>query len=130
MIRIMIFVDCGTGEDKELRWLAEQEIDVIVADHHRLQENRPPALAWIHPEMASPPTPLPGGEGGRSLPAGRQGPGEADVPAGCVMAFKLAQALWLSFLGSTDPERMDYFLFDHLDLLCLGILADRVPLTG
>jgi len=109
--RIVIFVDCGTSEEKELRWLADQGMDVIVADHHRLSENRPPALAWIHPEAGA-------------------ASAETQAPAGCVMAFKLAQALWLSFLGSNDPERMDYFLFDHLDLLCLGILADRVPLTG
>jgi single-stranded-DNA-specific exonuclease len=46
------------------------------------------------------------------------------------MAFKLAHALWLSFLGDQDPERLDYFLFSHLDLVSLGILADRMPLRG
>jgi single-stranded-DNA-specific exonuclease len=52
------------------------------------------------------------------------------APAGCVMAFKLAQAIWMTFLGKEDPERMDYFLFSHLDLISLGILADRMPLHG
>jgi len=46
------------------------------------------------------------------------------------MAFKLAEGLWRSFIGPSDPERLQYFLFDHLDLVALGILADRVPLTG
>src|SRR6185437_4693703 len=105
-----IFIDCGTGEKAELVRLASEGVDVIVADHHRLDGERPPALAWIHPGVMS-------------------GASE-EAPAGCVMAFKLAQALWLDFLGADDPARLDYFLYEHLDLLCLGILADRVPLTG
>lgn len=109
--KVMIFVDCGVGEDKELAWLASKEVDVIVADHHRLpsEGERPAALAYIHPGVM-------------------EGFSE-EKPAGCVMAFKLAQALWLRFVGK-DAARMDYFLFDHLDLLCLGILADRMPLVG
>ena len=107
---VLILIDCGSGETEELAWLASQGIDTIVADHHRLTEALPPAFAWIHPAMN----------------VGATG----EAPAGCVMAFKLAQALWQSFLGTSDAERMDYFLYDHLDLLALGILADRVPLTG
>src|ERR1019366_7235442 len=74
-----------------------------------MSERRPPALAWIHPGALAQ---------------------TQEVPAGCVMAFKLAHAIWLSFLGTDDPARLDYFLFSHLDLLALGILADRVPLIG
>ncbi|HVO33777.1 MAG TPA: DHHA1 domain-containing protein, partial [Elusimicrobiota bacterium] len=134
-----VLVDCGTGESKELLWLAEKGIDVIIADHHRMSDERPPAYAWIHPEMsvaspaalaraesagiepASPPAADPGGQTASAA---------LYAPAGCVMAFKLAQGLWTSFLGEDDPERLDYFLYDHLDLLSLGILADRVPLVG
>jgi single-stranded-DNA-specific exonuclease len=110
--KVMVLVDCGTGENEQLAWLASQGVDVIVADHHRLSAERPTAFAWVHPGVMD-----------------GAGP-HAYTPAGCVMAFKLAQGLWLSFLGPNDPERMDYFLFDHLDVLSLGILADRVPLTG
>jgi single-stranded-DNA-specific exonuclease len=108
--KVMVLVDCGTGEHAELEWLQSKNIDVIVADHHRFTETRPPALAWIHP--------------------GTLEKNHGSTPAGCVMAFKLAQAIWLSFLGPNDPERMDYFLFSHLDLVCMGILADRMPLLG
>ena len=108
--KVMVLVDCGTGEHAELEWLASQGIDVIVADHHRFSDTRPPALAWIHPGVL---------EGDAS-----------EVPAGCVMAFKLAHALWQTFLGDEDAERMDYFLFSHLDLISMGILADRMPLVG
>ena len=108
--KVMVLVDCGTGEQAELAWLASQGVDVIIADHHRLTAARPPAFAWIHPGVLE--------------------TSEGAAPAGCVMAFKLAQALWMSFLGADDPARMDYFLFSHLDVIALGILADRMPLQG
>ena len=108
--KVMVLVDCGTGEASELAWLASQGMDVIVADHHRVQLNHPSAFAWIHPGMTV--------------------EDHTETPCGSVMAFKLAEALWRSFIDPSDPERLKYFLFDHLDLVALGILADRVPLTG
>ena len=81
-----------------------------MADHHRVQTVMPEAFAWIHPGMAS--------------------AAHTETPCGSVMAFKLAEALWRSFIGPDDPERLQYFLYDHLDLVALGILADRMPLTG
>jgi len=107
--KLMVLVDCGSGETEELAWLQSQGIRVIVADHHRLQKTSDHVL-WIHP--------------------GTLGERSDDHPAGCVMAFKLAQGVWESFLGREDTERLDYFLWSHLDILALGILADRVPLTG
>jgi single-stranded-DNA-specific exonuclease len=112
--KIIIFVDCGSGETEALDWLAAQGIQSIVADHHRLsnasQVNSANVFAWVHP--------------------GSMDGASEEMPAGCVMAFKLAEALWISFLGREDRERLDYFLFEHLDLLALGILGDRVALTG
>ena len=106
--RLIILVDCGTGESAELSWLAAQGVQVIVADHHRMN-GTDKVLAWIHPGTL---------------------PRELDEkPAGCGLAFKLAHGVWISFLGA-DPARLDYFLFEHLDLVALGILADRVPLVG
>ncbi len=104
--RLFIFIDCGTGEPETLTRLSAQGCDVMVADHHRISGTKARILAWIHPE------------------------GTGEKPAGCVMAFKLAQALWLSFLGPNDPERLDYFLYSHLDVVALGILGDRMPLVG
>ena len=108
--KVMILVDCGTGETAELAWLASQGMEVIVADHHRMLPELPMAYAWIHPGSSS--------------------DDHSESPCGSVMAFKLAEALWRTFIDPSDPERLNYFLFDHLDLVALGILADRVPLTG
>lgn len=104
--KVVVFIDCGGGDPQTLENLVARGIDVIVADHHRLSGDLAKILAWIHPH------------------------GTNEKPAGCVMAFKLAHALWLSFLGNDDPERLDYFLYSHLDVVALGILGDRVPLTG
>ena len=87
----MILVDCGTGEESEVRWLVEQGLDVIIADHHRIQTNMPDAFAWIHPGMSA-------GE-------------HHETPCGSVMAFKLAEALWRSFIGSDDPAASRLFSF-------------------
>ena len=64
--KVMILVDCGTGEASELAWLASQGIDVIIADHHRMLPQRPPAYAWIHPEAALKPS-FPAVVGGESM---------------------------------------------------------------
>ena len=108
--RVIILVDCGTGEEAEIRWLTEQGLEVIIADHHRMQAKMPEAFAWIHPGMSV--------------------SEHSETPCGSTMAFKLAEGLWRSFIGPDDPARLEYFLFDHLDLVALGILADRMPLTG
>lgn len=108
--RVLILVDCGTGEKEELAWLTGQGIDVIVADHHRMQADGPQAFAWIHP--------------------GASETAHAESPCGSVMAFKLAEGIWRSYIDPADTARLDYFLYSHLDLVALGILADRVPLTG
>jgi single-stranded-DNA-specific exonuclease len=135
--QVMVLVDCGTGEHKELEWLKSKDVDVIVADHHRFGPTLPEAFAWIHPQAER--------HAERGVRNAEEGilnkenliphaesrvPHDVALPAGCVMAFKLAQAVWISFLGTQDPERMDYFLFSHLDLIAMGLLADRMPLRG
>lgn len=107
--RTLIFVDCGTNETTELERITATGVRVIVADHHRLRDKHAGAL-WIHPQ-------------------GRTEDSVEAHPAGCVLAFTLARALWESFVGD-DEARLDYFLFSHTDVVALGILADRVPLVG
>ncbi|MFP4378597.1 MAG: DHH family phosphoesterase, partial [Spirochaetales bacterium] len=50
-ITLLIAVDCGTSNDAEITYAAEQGIDTIVIDHHNPQEVRPPAVAIINPKM-------------------------------------------------------------------------------
>ncbi|MDR2842858.1 MAG: single-stranded-DNA-specific exonuclease RecJ [Spirochaetaceae bacterium] len=74
---LIITVDCGISNHKEIDHANELNIDVIVTDHHRQQETLPNALAIIDPKLK-----------------------EDDVYlypfpdlAGCGVAYKLAQAL-------------------------------------
>ncbi len=102
---VAITVDSGTTAHEPLAYAREEGLDVIVVDHHELGHlARPPAYALINPlqsDCAYPDKEL----------------------ASVGLAFKLAQAL-VSRLGSP------YALWEHLDLVCLGTVADVSPLTG
>jgi len=48
---LIVTVDCGISNFKEVEYANEQGIDVIIIDHHTPQENVPPALVIINPKM-------------------------------------------------------------------------------
>lgn len=106
---LIITVDCGTNSIESVKRAAEQNIDVIVTDHHEVGETFATACAVMNPRR-SPDTSL-------------------HVLAGVGVAFKLVHAVlklarqqgrtdvWVQ----TDPR-------DFLDLVALGTIADLVPL--
>src|SRR5208283_5076638 len=78
---LIVTVDCGISNHAEIERAAELGIDVIVADHHRLQAgDPPPALAVIDPKLPDSGYPF------RDL-------------AGCGGVYKLASALKLARTG-------------------------------
>ncbi|MGA2548431.1 MAG: single-stranded-DNA-specific exonuclease RecJ [Rectinemataceae bacterium] len=78
---LIITVDCGISNRAEIERAATLGVDVIVADHHRLQAgDPPPALAVIDPKLPDSGYPF------RDL-------------AGCGVVFKLASALKLARTG-------------------------------
>lgn len=102
---VLVTVDSGTTAHTALAYAREEGLDVLVVDHHDLQGlARPPAHALINP-----------------LQPDCAYPEKALASVG--LAFKLAQAL-VSRLGSA------YALWEHLDLVCLGTVADVAPLIG
>ena len=99
-IKVLITVDCGTTNHKEIEELRRQGIEVIVTDHHELAGAEiPSASSLINPKVKGSTYKY------RDL-------------AGVGVAFKLCQAL--------SNER----LFEDLDLVSLGTIADSAPLTG
>ncbi len=99
-IKILITVDCGISNHKEIEELRRNHIDVIVTDHHEpVNLKPPPATSIINPKLKS------SGYKYRDL-------------AGVGVAYKFCQAI----SGSMCLE--------DLDLVCLGTVADSVPLTG
>lgn len=99
-VKLLITVDCGISNHKEIEGLMRNGIDVIVTDHHEPAEaNLPAASCVINPKVKN------SGYKFRDL-------------AGVGVAYKLCQAL-----SGTK-------LLDELDLVALGTIADSVPLTG
>ncbi|MFA4989615.1 MAG: single-stranded-DNA-specific exonuclease RecJ [Candidatus Omnitrophota bacterium] len=99
-VRLLITVDCGIANPREIEELRKNNIDTIITDHHEPQAgNLPSAFSIINPKVEG------SGYQYREL-------------AGVGVAYKLCQALSNSKL------------LDELDLVALGTVADVVPLTG
>ncbi len=80
-IGLIITVDCGISNHAEVQYAREKGIDVIIADHHRLQaEGAPEAIAVLDPKLPNCGYPF------RDL-------------SGCGVALKLAHALAIARLG-------------------------------
>jgi len=104
--QLIVTVDCGISSLKEALWAQENELDVIITDHHEPPAaGIPPACAVINPKRPDCNYPFKG-------------------LAGVGVALKLAQAL----LEETDANRMAWQ--EYLDLACLGTIADIVPAHG
>ncbi|MGM0445488.1 MAG: single-stranded-DNA-specific exonuclease RecJ [Bacillota bacterium] len=99
---LVITVDCGITALKEVEFLNKKDIDIIITDHHKLGESLPEAFAIIDPQ--------------------REDDGYFKVLAGVGVVFKLLQAVDIH--NNTD------FVFNHLDLVALGTVADIVALKN
>ncbi len=99
-IKLLITVDCGTNSRDEIEELRRNDIDVIVTDHHESGN------CDLAPASAMINSKL------KDCPYKYKG------LAGVGAAYKLCQAL-------TGNK-----LFEDLDLVSLGTIADVVPLTG
>ncbi len=101
-VRLIVTVDCGITAIAEAALCRELGIDLIVTDHHECKEQLPGAIAVVDPHRPD------GGYPHKNL-------------SGVGVAFKLASAL----LG--DQEQV---LEEYTDMVCLGTVADVMPLQG
>lgn len=101
---LIITVDCGISAASEAKLVKELGMDLIITDHHEPQEILPDAVAVIDPKRKDSMYPF------RNL-------------AGVGVAFKITQAL------SKKLELEDKEYLKYLDLVCLGTIADIVPLV-
>ncbi|MCD5401448.1 single-stranded-DNA-specific exonuclease RecJ, partial [candidate division NPL-UPA2 bacterium] len=105
---------------EEIAYARHKGMEVIVTDHHQPGENLPQAAAVINPGRKDSSYPF------REL-------------AGVGVVFKLVQALEMQ-AGSYNLSTSGYprsgspplstGIWEHLDLVALGTIADVVPLTG
>ncbi|MDD5568512.1 MAG: single-stranded-DNA-specific exonuclease RecJ [Candidatus Omnitrophica bacterium] len=99
-IKLLITVDCGIANCREIEELKRNSVDTIITDHHEPQSSDlPAAISIIDPKIKD------SGYKFREL-------------AGVGVVYKLCQ-------GLTNSK-----LLDELDLVALGTVADVVSLTG
>ena len=102
---VLIAVDCGTTAVKQVAWLCERGIDVIIVDHHALPPELPAALALVNPQ--------------------RDSEVKLDYLASVGLVFKVCHGL----LKLAGEEKGKIDLRDYLDLVAVGTVADIVPLV-
>ena len=101
-VKLIVTVDCGITAIGEAELCRELGMDLIITDHHECKDQLPGAIAVVDPHRPD------GGYPHKNL-------------SGVGVAFKLAAAL----LG--DQEAV---LEDYTDMVCLGTVADVMPLQG
>jgi single-stranded-DNA-specific exonuclease len=111
-VDLIVTVDCGISNPREVQAARELGLDVVVVDHHQPPEELPPAVAVINPHRKD-----------CSFPD--KGLCAAGLAFYLVIGLraKLREAGW--FAGSPDPDIRRY-----LDIVTLGTIADMVPLKG
>ncbi|MBO5318008.1 MAG: single-stranded-DNA-specific exonuclease RecJ [Oscillospiraceae bacterium] len=101
-VKLIVTVDCGITAVEEAKLCKELGIDLVITDHHECKEQLPEAIAVVDPHRSD-----------SSYP-------HKDL-SGVGVAFKLAAAL------SASQEQV---LERYADMLCLGTVADVMPLQG
>ncbi len=101
-VKLIITVDCGITAVEEALFCREKGIALIITDHHECKECLPEAVAVIDPHR------IDGGYPHKNL-------------SGVGVAFKLASAI------CGDQQSV---LARYSDLVCLGTVADVMPMQG
>ncbi len=104
--RLLITVDCGISNHREVELARKLGMDVIITDHHEPPPLLPPATAILHPKLGSYPF--------RDL-------------AGVGVAMKLVEALALRERGEEGKSQAWH---RYLDLVALGTVGDMALLMG
>ena len=101
-VKLIITVDCGITATEEADLCRELGMDLVITDHHECKDSLPQAVAVVDPHRPD------DGYPHQNL-------------SGVAVAFKLACAL------SGDTEAV---LDSYADMVCLGTVADVIPLVG
>ena len=101
-VKLIVTVDCGITAVSEAELCRKLGIDLVITDHHECKQTLPAAIAVVDPHRPD------GGYPHKNL-------------SGVGVAFKLASAL----CGSQEGV-----LEEHADMVCLGTVADVMPLQG
>ncbi|WP_291842342.1 single-stranded-DNA-specific exonuclease RecJ [Maricaulis sp.] len=109
---LVITVDCGAAAHAALEHAAGIGLDVIVIDHHLMDETMPPAAALVNPNRLD----------------DKSGCGHL-AAAGVTFVFLAALNREGRRRGTVTADNAPDLL-DWIDLAALGTICDVVPLTG
>ncbi len=102
---LMLITDCGIKAVEKVKYANSKKVDIIICDHHTPGDALPEAVAVLDPQRK-----------------------DCDYPykwlSGCGVSFKLVQA------HSQKHNLPMSELYKLLDLLCVSIASDIVPITG
>jgi len=107
-VKLIVTVDCGTSNVKEIALANELGMEVVVTDHHSMPAELPAAVAIVNPHQP-----------------------DCDYPnpeiCGSTIAYKVVIALSRDLME--EKERKDY-LMRQLSIVTLGVIGDCMPLQG
>lgn len=102
---LMLITDCGIKAVEKVKYANSKQVDIIICDHHTPGDSLPEAIAVLDPQRK-----------------------DCEYPykwlSGCGVSFKLVQAHSLKHNLPMSE------LYKLLDLLCVSIASDIVPITG
>ena len=101
-VKLIVTVDCGITAVEEAKLCRKLGMELVITDHHECKDTLPQAVAVVDPHRPD------GGYPHKNL-------------SGVGIAFKLAAAL----CGDQNAV-----LSDYADMVCLGTVADVMPLQG
>ena len=113
-VKIIFTVDCGTLSFEAINYAKENNIDVMVLDHHQSEVRLPNAFSIINPNRLDDKSDL-----------------QYLCAAGVVFMFlvslnrELRNKNWFDLNNLKEPN-----LINYLDLVSLGTVCDVVPLVG
>ena len=110
---LIITVDCGSDNIKEVDLARDLNIDVIITDHHEVKDKLPYAIAVVNPKRKDDKYPF------KEL-------------AGAGVAFKLVQAISETVYNSNpkNGEKLKNFQKWLLDLVAIATVTDVMPIIG
>jgi single-stranded-DNA-specific exonuclease len=109
-VSLVITCDCGINDAQEVAFAAQNNLDIIVTDHHHSRSEDFPhqAVAVVNPQISP------------------------DFPdkhlSGSAVAFLVLKAVFERISGGELDA--DFFLAPYYEMATLGIIADCVPLVG
>jgi len=104
-VTLMIVLDCGIKAIEKVEYAKSKNIDIVICDHHTADTQLPDAYAILDPKREDCNYPF------------------KDL-SGCGVGFKLLQGYCQKYNISEEE------IYPFLDLLCVSIASDIVPIIG